>query len=126
MIALELELDREAPAKARAALEPLRDSLPRQDFGDLRLLVSELIVDDLLAHGAGDANPIRLRADVRGETLRLELAQGWTETSEPVERPEPGELGWGLYLAGVVADRWGIDEGEAGNVLWLERRVAGG
>ena len=123
MISLELPLDTDAPAKARAALEPLRGSLPRQEFGDLRLLVTELIVDDLRSHQAGDSAPIRLRADVRDETLRLELAEGWTETTPAPARPQPGELGWGLYLANVLADRWGLDDGEPDTLLWLEKRV---
>jgi hypothetical protein len=126
VIALELPLDPDAPAKARAALEPLRGSLPRQEFGDLRLLVTELIVDDLRADQSADRAPIRLRTVVRDETLRLELVEGWTATSGTLERPEPGDLGWGLYLADVLADRWGLEDAGPDTVLWVEKRIGVG
>ena len=125
MIAVELPLDPEAPARARAALEPLRESLPSQEFGDLRLLVSELVVDDLRAQPGADDREIHLEARLRDDVLRIELVEGWTWSAEATDRPEPGEPGWGIYLAGLLADRWGVDPVADGARLWVEKLVAG-
>ena len=135
MIAVELPPDAQAPARARAALEPLRGSLPREGFGDLRLIVSELVADDLRQRGDGDDpsggdDSIWLEAELSHDRVRVELVEGWDEDPEvPGERPEPGAPGWGVYLTDLLADRWGVraDGGRGDAVaLWLEKRVGAG
>ena len=123
MIAIELPPDEQAPARARAALEPLRESLPPCDFGDVRLLVSELVVDDLRARPATTDHEIRLEASLRDHVLRVEIVEGWMSWASISGRPEPGERGWGVYLAGLLADRWGIDPESDGARLWVEKLV---
>jgi hypothetical protein len=125
LIAVGLPLDPQAPARARAALEPLRSSLPPRDFGDLRLLVSELVVDDLRAQPSADDRDIRLEARMREDVLRVELVEGWTSGIEVTGRPQPGERGWGVYLAELLADRWGVDPVGDGARLWVEKVIAG-
>ena len=124
MIAVELPRDEQAPARARAALEPLRDSLPSRDFGDLRLLVSELLVDDLRAQPEASDHEIQLEASLRDDVLRVEIAEGWISWASVSTRPRPGERGWGTYLASLLADRWGVDPESEGARLWLEKRVS--
>ena len=123
MIAVELPPDERAPARARAALEPLRESLPSRDFGDVRLLVSELVVEDLRGRPSEDEHEIRLEARLRDHVLRVELVEGWMPWAAASSRPEPGERGWGVYLAGLLADRWGVDPEADGDRLWLEKLV---
>lgn len=124
MINVELHRDNEAPARARAALEPLRDSLPSRDFGDLRLLVSELVVDDLRAEPPGHDGDIHLEARLRDDVVRVEIVEGWAPRAGVSGRPQPGERGWGLYLAGLIADRWGVDPVRDGSRLWVEKELA--
>jgi anti-sigma regulatory factor (Ser/Thr protein kinase) len=124
MIDVELARDEQAPARARAALEPLRDSLPSRDFDDLRLLVSELVVDDLRAQPGASDHEIQLEASLRDDVLRVALIEGRMSWASVSSRPEPGERGWGVYLAGLLADRWGVDPVSDGARLWLEKRVS--
>jgi hypothetical protein len=124
VVEVDLPLDANAPGRARTALEPLREAVPAQEFGDLRLLVSELVVDDLRARPQGDDRAIRLEADVRGEVLRVELAEGWAaRPAEAASRPEPGDPGWGVYLAELLTDRWGVEPSGDHAVLWLEKLI---
>jgi anti-sigma regulatory factor (Ser/Thr protein kinase) len=123
MVALELPADPSAAARARRALEPLRPALGDGRFGDIRLLVSELVADELRARESERAQPIQLSASLDHDLLRVELTDDWSEPAEPERPPEPGEAGWGLYLAALLTDRWGIDAPSVGSRVWFEVRV---
>jgi len=122
-VAADLGGDRSAAAGARRALEPLRRALTEARFGDVRLLVSELVADEVRARESERDRAIRLFASLDADLLRVELADGWTEDAVPTERPAPGEMGWGLYLAGILADRWGIEPATQGSTVWFEVRI---
>jgi integral membrane sensor domain MASE1/anti-sigma regulatory factor (Ser/Thr protein kinase) len=122
-IRLELRPGPESPADARKALSPLAATLTPQVYSDLRLQVSELVTNSV-RHGQLRPNDlIRLRVDVSGGVLRVEVSdpgQGFgAEAPDPAAGSELG--GWGLFLAERLADRWGIDRGGGSTTVWLER-----
>jgi anti-sigma regulatory factor (Ser/Thr protein kinase) len=110
----------DSPGRARHALDPLSDQLPSPVLEDIRLLVSELVTNSVRHAGLGDSGSIGLRVEVRPRLVRVEV-------SDPGPGFEPGEdtpsiyqdSGWGLYLVGQVADRWGIQR-RPGTMVWFE------
>ena len=82
------------------------------------------MVDDLRAQPEASDHEIQLEASLRDDVLRVEIAEGWGLWASVSSRPEPGERGWGTYLAGLLADRWGVDPQRDGARLWLEKRVS--
>jgi anti-sigma regulatory factor (Ser/Thr protein kinase) len=121
-----IRLDRELPAspeaarEARNALGELAAIVPPDHFDDLRLLVTELVTNSLRhGHlGAGDA--IRLVVQLEPSSLRVEVRDPGSgfDVPAPPQTPDMG-AGWGLYLLGHIADRWGIS-GRPSTCVWFE------
>ena len=107
----------EARAKVCAAIEPeLTDGIS----DTLRLLVSE-VVTNAVRHGA-DGRPVELRASWNAE-VRVEVSdhgQGFTPTPRRGALDEPG--GFGLFLVGRLADRWGVETNHGTTVWFVLRR----
>ncbi len=122
MTAIEVQLPStpDSPGRARHALNRLSGQLPLHVLEDIRLLVSELVTNSIRHAGLGSEAWIGLRVEVRPRTVRVEV-------SDPGPGFEPGEVtpniyqdsGWGLYLVGQVASRWGIVR-QADTVVWFE------
>jgi anti-sigma regulatory factor (Ser/Thr protein kinase) len=124
-----IRLDRELPAspeaarEARKALGELAAHVPANYFDDVRLLVTELVTNSL-RHGVlrpGDA--IQLVVQLEPTTLRVEVRDPGSgfDVPAPPEIPDLG-AGWGLYLLGRIADRWGI-RGWPSTCVWFEMDV---
>jgi anti-sigma regulatory factor (Ser/Thr protein kinase) len=121
-----IRLDRKLPAspeaarEARVALGELAAHVPAPEFDDLRLLVTELVTNSLRHGGLGAGDAIRLVVQVEPETLRVEVRDPGPGFDVPVppETPDLG-AGWGLYLLGRIADRWGIQGGPS-TCVWFE------
>ena len=62
--------------EARAALEPFRDAIDPVAFTDLRLVVSELVVDAVIAEADEPESDIELRGSLSSDCVRVELEQG--------------------------------------------------
>lgn len=122
-VTVDVPIDRSAPAGARSALEPLRGSLSADEFVDLRLLVSELVIDELREHRDEDGMSIHLSAWVDQGLLRIELLAGSDPGDDLPGRPKPGDRGWGLYLAQLLGDRWGTEAVAARTRIWVEKRL---
>jgi anti-sigma regulatory factor (Ser/Thr protein kinase) len=104
----------EARTRVLEALETDIDE-PRRET--LRLLVSE-VVTNAVRHGA-DGGPVQLNASWNSH-VRVEVVDhGGGFTPAPRSRPldEPG--GYGLFLVGALADRWGV-ETDDGTTVWFE------
>jgi hypothetical protein len=119
-VAIELPLEPASARRAREQLEPFREALDEISFFDLRLLVSELIVEALNAESGNHDARVGLRAELRGGRVRVEVAEGDGAFRLPSRRPEPGEAGWGLYLVGRLSSRWGLRRGPERSSVWLE------
>jgi anti-sigma regulatory factor (Ser/Thr protein kinase) len=123
-VAIDLPLEPASAGRAREHLEPFRAALDESAFVDLRLLVSELMVEALhrkaeAENGTVDGT-IELRAELRDDRVRVEVAQVGDTFRLPSRRPEPGEPGWGLYLVARLSNRWGLRRGPQKSLVWLE------
>jgi anti-sigma regulatory factor (Ser/Thr protein kinase) len=116
----ELPASPEAPREARKALSEIAPHVPAHYFDDVRLLVTELVTNSLRhgALGAGDA--IHLVVQLEPATLRVEVRDPGSgfDVPAPPQTPDLG-AGWGLFLLGRIADRWGI-AGRPSTCVWFE------
>jgi anti-sigma regulatory factor (Ser/Thr protein kinase) len=116
---LDLTLPPEPTSVARARTElcqAMADDLEDGQVETLRLLVSELVTN-AVRHGDG-SEPVQVRAHWNAE-VRVEVCDnghGFTPTPRFGRLDEPG--GFGLYLVGQLADRWGVDT-QDGTTVWF-------
>ena len=106
----------EARTKVCDALEPY---LANGASETLKLLVSE-VVTNAVKHG-DSAHPVELHAHWNAE-VRIEVCDhgdGFTPAPRVGALDEPG--GFGLYLVGQLADRWGV-ETDGGTTVWFVLR----
>jgi anti-sigma regulatory factor (Ser/Thr protein kinase) len=117
---LELSLPPEpgSVGEARAkVLEAVNSDIDGTHLETLRLLVSE-VVTNAVRHGS-DGAPVLLHASWNSR-VRVEVVDhGAGFTPAPRDRPleEPG--GFGLFLVGTLADRWGVETND-GTTVWFE------
>jgi anti-sigma regulatory factor (Ser/Thr protein kinase) len=100
--------------------EAIGAELQERDMETLRLLVSEVVTNAVL-HG-GHAQPVELSAHWNSEVRVTVCDRGSGFTPHPRTGPldEPG--GFGLYLVGRLADRWGVDTDDGTTVWFVLRR----
>jgi anti-sigma regulatory factor (Ser/Thr protein kinase) len=120
---LELTLapDPESVAEARTRVcEAIGPVLADGTSETLRLLVSELVTN-AVRHG-GNSEPVELHATWNSE-VRVEVCdhgEGFTPAPRLGAIEEPG--GFGLYLVGRLADRWGVETNDGTTVWFVIRR----
>ena len=124
-VAVVLPLEPGSARRAREQLEPFRKSLEEMSFLDLRLLVSELVVEALNTESEAQGARIELWAELREDRVHVEVAEGGAAFRLPSRRPEPGEAGWGLHLVRRLSSRWGIRREPERASVWLEMPLAG-
>ena len=109
-------------AKARSeVVAALGGRLDEVHLDTVRLLISELVTN-AVRHG-GDSKPVTLHASWNSH-LRIEVMdRGHGFAPKPRSGPtdEPG--GYGLFLVGTLADRWGVDTDEC-TTVWFELETA--
>jgi anti-sigma regulatory factor (Ser/Thr protein kinase) len=121
---LELARDERAPGAARTAIEgwcppELSGGAPRRET--LVLLVSEVVTNAVLHSPGSPEGPIELTARIEEELIRVMVTDpgdGFT----PPEPPAPHQLqigGYGLYVVGRAARRWGVER-DGGTRVWVE------
>ena len=107
----------EARTRVCDAIEP---ELTDGASDTLRLLVSE-VVTNAVRHG-GNGQPVELHASWNSE-VRVEVSdrgEGFTPAPRLGQLDEPG--GFGLFLIGRLADRWGVDTDDGTTVWFVMRR----
>jgi anti-sigma regulatory factor (Ser/Thr protein kinase) len=90
------------------------------DLHTLRLLVSELVTN-AVRHG-GHGEPVELRAHWNSE-VHVEVidhGDGFTPHPRAGQLDDPG--GFGLFLVGRLADRWGVETNDATRVWFVLHR----
>ena len=115
-----LPCERQSPGRARLELEPFREALGEVRFGDLRLLVSELVAEAIGELAGARSEAIRLRAGADRERVWAAVGEGTGGFLIPSTPPEPGELGWSVYLVQRLSDRWSLTRNEDGASVWFE------
>jgi anti-sigma regulatory factor (Ser/Thr protein kinase) len=120
---LELSLPPEPASVGEArsrVLEALGPGLADGQVETLRLLVSE-VVTNAVRHGGAMA-PVELRvawnAEIRVEVI--DRGDGFMSHPRTATLGEPG--GFGLYLVGRLASRWGVESNGATRVWFVLER----
>jgi integral membrane sensor domain MASE1/anti-sigma regulatory factor (Ser/Thr protein kinase) len=109
-----------AASIARERIAGLEPVLGRVLFGNVRLLVSELVTNSVRHAQAAADEDVELRVAVFADRLRVEVSDRGMGFQRRVRVPERGSgSGWGLYLVDQLADRWGVSRDEATHV-WFE------
>jgi anti-sigma regulatory factor (Ser/Thr protein kinase) len=105
----------------RRLLEALGPTLAADERHTLKLLVSELVTN-AIRHG-GSREPVELSVYWDGE-VRVEVVD---HGDGFLPRPRAGDLedpgGFGLFLVGRLADRWGVETDGATRVWFVLDRV---
>jgi len=112
------------PSSVAAAREQLcaavGTDLPADEVETLRLLVSE-VVTNAVRHG-GNGHDVEVNLHWNAE-VRVEVSDhgdGFTPHPRLGALDEPG--GFGLYLVGRLAERWGVETSEGTTVWFVLRR----
>jgi anti-sigma regulatory factor (Ser/Thr protein kinase) len=118
---LTLPPEPESVARARAeVLDAVAPSLAEAQVETLRLLVSE-VVTNAVRHGAHD-EPVEVHVSWDSE-VRIDVidhVDGFTPAPRAGSFDEPG--GFGLFLIGRLADRWGVETNSSTRVWFVLRR----
>jgi anti-sigma regulatory factor (Ser/Thr protein kinase) len=117
-LTLRLPGDPDAAAKARRALAKLRGDLDPPLMETLRLLVTELVTNSVRHTGA---ETVVLRILVGRSAVWTEVTDAGPGFAPPAQRAGPG---WGLFLVERLAERWGVNQSDAGTKVWFELRRA--
>jgi serine/threonine-protein kinase RsbW len=110
-----------APATARRAVKDLVASARLETRNAVELVVSELVTNCVKHAGLGPGDRINLVAARTNDRIRIEVwdpGPGF-EPEDTGPRVLLRNSGWGLYLVGRLADRWGVDL-SAGTRVWSE------
>lgn len=105
-------------AEARAqVLHALTPELDAERLETVRLLISELVTNAVRHGGRGE--PVELHARWNS-CVRVEVVDrgtGFQPTPRSAPLDEPG--GFGLFLVGTLADRWGVTTDHC-TTVWFE------
>jgi hypothetical protein len=102
---------------AREALLPLRRQIGSEQFSDLRVVVSELVVN-ATTYGDGDDIWLSLRLEETGVVHGRVEDGGPAHEIEPRLSEESVDEGLGLLIVDTLASTWGVDEARA--AVWFE------
>ena len=119
-VAIDLPLEPLSARRARKELEPFRKALDEISFIDLRLLVSELVIEALNAESEARDARIQMCVELRDDRVHAEISDGGAAYRLPPTHPEPGEPGWALYLVRRLCRRWGVRRDSESSMVWLE------
>lgn len=120
VVAIDLPLEPESARRARQQLEPFREALDETSFIDLRLLVTELVIEALNAPSNAQGSAIKVRVELGDDLVHAEMSDGGAAYRLTPGYPEPGEPGWALYLVRRLSSRWGVLREPERSLVWLE------
>lgn len=87
---------------------------------DVEVIVSELVTNVVL-HVERDGEPFALVVFAQlGAMLRLEVHDSGESVSLTAEPDSTSEHGRGLWIVGMLAQSWGVDETPDGKCVWAE------
>jgi anti-sigma regulatory factor (Ser/Thr protein kinase) len=123
VLKLVLQQNRQAPARARAAVAAFCDEhgVDEETLQALRLLVSELVTNAVVHADVDPSANVELFARLEPELVRIEVldqGSGFVPRPAPADHM-PASSGYGLFLLERQADRWGVDR-TTGSRVWFE------
>ena len=104
---------------ARAAASVVASRIPPRQADDIRLLVSELVTNSIRHAGLAGGDRVRVRLSMGRDKVRAEVRDRGRGFDVPSPPGSLAEMGWGMYLLDHIADRWGVQTGEA-TCVWFE------
>ena len=123
-VELELPVDAQSPARARAEIRELMEGRDQSQTGDIVLLTSEIVTNAVVHPTSGPADVVGLRIFTYEEGIRVEVedsGEGFDPSVPSHPRPDRGR---GLFLVDRFASRWGTEhlEDDRGSrfVVWFE------
>ncbi len=119
-IAARLPVEAKSARRARDLVRSFRSRMESGAYLDLRLIVSELVVEALIGAGPRPGDALKVQIDLRHDLVRVEMSDNAESYRLRSSQPEPGERGWGLHLALMVADRWGLRRERRSSTVWVE------
>ncbi len=83
--------------------------------------MSELVTNSIRHGHLSKDQDIWLRADVEEDTLHVEVRDpgGGFELQPRISGMDDRDSGWGLYLVGRIAERWGISA-DGSTLVWFD------
>jgi|SRR5215211_3904858 len=120
LIALELPAEAHSAKVARDAVAGLDGHLG-EIFGDVVLVISELVTNSVRHAGLAASQPVQLSVGVEGDKVRVAVRDPGPGFEPPGAPTDPAHIGgWGLVLVNQLAEEWGVEnEGDA-TVVWCE------
>jgi anti-sigma regulatory factor (Ser/Thr protein kinase) len=120
LIALELPAEPHSAKVARDAIAGLDGHLGNV-FGDVVLLISELVTNSVRHAGLDASQPLQLSVATEGDTVRVAVRDPGPGFRPPPPPENPGHVGgWGLVLVDQLAEKWGVEHDGEANVVWCE------
>jgi anti-sigma regulatory factor (Ser/Thr protein kinase) len=120
LIGLELPAEPHSAKVARDAVAGLDGHLGPV-FGDVVLLISELVTNSVRHAGLDATQPLQLSVTTSGELVRVAVRDPGPGFRPPKAPTDPAHVGgWGLVLVDQLAQRWGVDHDGEANVVWCE------
>lgn len=118
---IELPPAADSVAVARARLDTLQGVVKEELLDDLRLLVSEVVTNSVRHAGLRPSDRVDVHVIVEPRRVRAEVVDPGTGFEPPAHPPALGAgAGWGLFLVGRVASRWGVDRADGHTRVWFE------
>jgi anti-sigma regulatory factor (Ser/Thr protein kinase) len=113
-----------APVEARRALLARATELPAPVRDDLLLLLTELVTNAVVHAGVGPERSLETEIREWPGRVRVEVTDPSTGTASFGARSDgDSKGGWGLFLVGQIADRWGVRRTPTGTCVWFELSV---
>ena len=120
LIALELPAEPHSAKMARDTMAGLDGHLGNV-FGDVVLLISELVTNSVRHAGLDATQPLQLSVVTSGDTVRVAVRDPGPGFRPPPPPPNPAHVGgWGLVLVDQLAEKWGVEHDGEANVVWCE------
>jgi len=120
LIALELPAEPHSAKVARDAVAGLDGHLGAV-FGDVVLVISELVTNSVRHAGLGASEPVQLSVRVDGDMVRVAVRDPGPGFKLPAAPSDPAHVGgWGLVLVDQLAEKWGVEHDGDANVVWCE------
>ena len=120
LIALELPAEPHSAKVARDAVAGLDGHLGSV-FGDVVLLISELVTNSVRHAGLDASQPLQLSVGMEDEKVRVAVRDPGPGFRPPRPPDDPAHVGgWGLVLVEQLSQRWGVERVDGATVVWCE------